>query len=687
MNRIAKFQFVKLSRNVFFCLVFCLFFCTANAFARTIDEDQSDYDDSRVARVSMMRGDVQIRRADGDEWEAAAPNLPLVEGDRIATGENSTVEVQFDRDNYLRLNADSILKIVTLSDSGVAVSLPEGALSLRIGRFKKNREFFEIDAPRTTVAVEQEGLYRIDAPQANRSSELLVTVRDGGEARVYTETSGYTVRSNRTARVFLDGAYAGDSDFSAANNRDDFDDWVATREDQIERRRNRDADAYYDSTIFGADDLGEYGEWINTNQYGWVWRPSVAATAAYSDWTPYRYGHWRYLPGYGWTWIADEPWGWATSHYGRWVWVDDYWNWCPHDQYRPRHSRWQAALVIFVNIGRDLCWYPLPYDYDYSYNRRARRVVYRNTTIINNNKIVINQPQRRTRAEQMDSVYSNIMVKVPIEDFGKIRRSGGKVKRDEAIQALDRIKTKNEIVVELPEYARNSEARIGRGREIVRKRESLGSAERRLETNEQIGASVRAKNVSLDERLRGERIFKNRQPKTRDDSTQTPTTQNSGERVTVNGNQIRTGIFERSSRKRGRQNDVDSNGGSDSERPQPRATRKAERAEEPPIVPIESPVDQVRKSERRNERKEERRREQPQDNPTEQPQQQPIFQPRAREPKERSEPRNEPRNEPSPKREESRPEPKREEPKPQREESKRDNSRPSITERKSNPDN
>ena len=40
---------------------------------------------ARVARISYISGDVQIRRADSREWEKAVQNLPIVEGDEIAT--------------------------------------------------------------------------------------------------------------------------------------------------------------------------------------------------------------------------------------------------------------------------------------------------------------------------------------------------------------------------------------------------------------------------------------------------------------------------------------------------------------------------------------------------------------------------------------------------------------------------
>ena len=40
---------------------------------------------ARVARISFLRGDVLIKRAGIDDWERASLNLPIVEGDQIAT--------------------------------------------------------------------------------------------------------------------------------------------------------------------------------------------------------------------------------------------------------------------------------------------------------------------------------------------------------------------------------------------------------------------------------------------------------------------------------------------------------------------------------------------------------------------------------------------------------------------------
>src|SRR5580765_3888694 len=58
----------------------------------TTDDDETPDVTARVARISFIRGEVKIRRADQDDWETATLNLPVVEGDEIATDGTSRVE-------------------------------------------------------------------------------------------------------------------------------------------------------------------------------------------------------------------------------------------------------------------------------------------------------------------------------------------------------------------------------------------------------------------------------------------------------------------------------------------------------------------------------------------------------------------------------------------------------------------
>src|SRR3954464_2631010 len=44
---------------------------------------------------------------------------------------------------------------------------------------------------------------------------------------------------------------------------------------------------------------------------GGVWEPAQVEVG----WRPYTRGRWV-QSDYGWTWLSNEPWGWATYHYG-----------------------------------------------------------------------------------------------------------------------------------------------------------------------------------------------------------------------------------------------------------------------------------------------------------------------------------------------------------------------------------
>ncbi len=387
-------------KKIWWALLLAMPFFVLNAsFAQANSDDETPDVTARVARISFLSGDVQIKRGDQTDWERATSNLPVVEGDEIISESGARLEIQFNSETFLRLSENARLKVTTLRDEGIAVSLPEGSLSLRVLNFDKAQTFFEIDAPQTTVSIEKSGMYRVDAG-GKTDAEVHISVTDAGQARVYSENSGFTLKNGRRATVQLSGALAGEwGTADALSDADDFDKWVLGRDAiAAQRLRNADYDKYYDRDMYGAEDLSEYGEWIYTKKYGYVWRPYRAQLSAYADWSPYRYGQWRWLPPYGWTWVNDEPWGWATYHHGRWVHERGDWLWSPYPQTRGRRSWWRPALVVLSHIGSNICWYPLPYHYGY-YNYNSYYVDRRkyNTTIINNTVVVNPAPNPTPR--------------------------------------------------------------------------------------------------------------------------------------------------------------------------------------------------------------------------------------------------------------------------------------------------
>ena len=132
-NKLPLILFLSL-----FLTVLCL---PAVAFAD--DNEGDDYDvKARVVRISLLHGDVSLKRHDSQDWETARLNAPLVEGDTISTGNNARVEIQIDGRNFVRLSSDSVLRIITLRDQGVALSLADGTATMRLARFEKDNEYF-----------------------------------------------------------------------------------------------------------------------------------------------------------------------------------------------------------------------------------------------------------------------------------------------------------------------------------------------------------------------------------------------------------------------------------------------------------------------------------------------------------------------------------------------------------------
>ncbi|MGA2532139.1 MAG: cell envelope integrity protein TolA [Candidatus Aminicenantales bacterium] len=106
--------------------------------------------------------------------------------------------------------------------------------------------------------------------------------------------------------------------------------------------RNEDSSYFYDR-------LSPYGNWVDLNNYGYVWTPRHMGYR----WRPYSDGHWVWTD-YGWTWIANEEWGDIPFHYGRWGWDNEIgWFWLPG-------TVWGPAWVTWRSNNQYMGWAPLP---------------------------------------------------------------------------------------------------------------------------------------------------------------------------------------------------------------------------------------------------------------------------------------------------------------------------------------
>jgi len=177
--------------------------------------------------------------------------------------------------------------------------------------------------------------------------------------------------------------------------------------------------------------LSPHGEWVVVGSYGRCWRPTRVTVG----WRPYCDGHWRRTDA-GWYWVSDEPWGWATYHYGRWDWSVGFgWVWVPHTQ-------WAPAWVAWRHGGGYVGWAPLPPSarfgargvlevreptsppraFVFVSEQRLMEPV-RPTTVIVNNTTIINKTVNITKVEVVNQTVINEGPRPEVIE----RRSGRKV--------------------------------------------------------------------------------------------------------------------------------------------------------------------------------------------------------------------------------------------------------------------
>ena len=119
-------------------------------------------------------------------------------------------------------------------------------------------------------------------------------------------------------------------------------------------------------TVTFRERLSPYGRWVSTS-YGEAWVPGGVAVG----WRPYADGRWV-LTEYGWTFVSDDPWGWATWHYGNWVMASNVgWVWVPGRLWAPAWVSWRygGGYAAWAPIG------PAGYRVVYGYSSPAWVVV------------------------------------------------------------------------------------------------------------------------------------------------------------------------------------------------------------------------------------------------------------------------------------------------------------------------
>ncbi len=209
------------------------------------------------------------------------------------------------------------------------------------------------------------------------------------------------------------------------------------------------------------DQLSPYGVWVDDAELGRVFIPEQA------QYVPYTNGHWEYTD-IGFVWVSDEPFAWATSHYGRWAYSNAYnrWAWLPDTQWGPAWVEWREtgdyfgwaplAPDVVINVGYqppieawhycpaahitdvNIVNYYVPRERVVAIHREARPIEARAT--IANRRVIVGPPPAKLREHR-------IAVKAtPINRVDA--RSVGVLKAAEARAAEDRARERKQVVDE-----------------------------------------------------------------------------------------------------------------------------------------------------------------------------------------------------------------------------------------------
>ncbi len=145
-----------------------------------------------VARISLINGDVSVRRGDSGEVIAAAVNAPLVASDRILTGSGARTELQLDAANRLRVAADSDLRLAEIEYRRYTVELGRGTITWHVSRTSGSD--IHISTPSVSIRPVQPGDYRVTV---NEDGTTEVTARMG-EAEIYSPRGVERVKRGKT---------------------------------------------------------------------------------------------------------------------------------------------------------------------------------------------------------------------------------------------------------------------------------------------------------------------------------------------------------------------------------------------------------------------------------------------------------------------------------------------------------
>jgi hypothetical protein len=300
------------------------------------------------ATVRNIRGEGYLQATQGAEPQGLTLNSPVLPGDGVWTSRTGMVDLFLADGNHVWMDSDTRADLDKLpgdeaSDEKILrLRLWKGSLLLDL-RVCSPECSYLVTTPSATVGPLQEGLYYVEVESVDRTRvaamQGLCTVASAGE-------------SVRLAAYQMTYAEYGYPPTAPVNSQVSAAALLGFRESCLPARSAGSSAKYLPSSLDAyAPDLDANGTWMNTAEYGYVWRPNAVP----ADWAPYTNGRWVYNP-WGMTWVPYEVWGWAPFHYGRWIFSAGFgWGWCPMPYFAP------AWVSFWWGDDGWLGWCPMGY--------------------------------------------------------------------------------------------------------------------------------------------------------------------------------------------------------------------------------------------------------------------------------------------------------------------------------------
>jgi hypothetical protein len=305
----------------------------------------------RYARVGDFEGTVEVQVRAADAWEPALRNMPLGELAWLRTEAASRVELELDDGSVLRLGGDSVAELSDYTRLSTGQRITLISLDHGLAYFTgaaEGKDALMLAVPGAQVTVRRGARLRLEA----REQWSQIAAGEGA-ARFSSPTAEFDLEEGQMAR--LDPAHPARFFLYREISPLDTDRWSDERDKVLASNASA---GHVPQLRYGVADLDANGVWIQSSDFGAVWKPKMPEV-----WAPFRNGKWRWYDELGYTWVSDDSWGWLPYHYGRWIQQEGTgWVWAPGKSavFKPGEVYWlkSAKLVGWGPLGPGEEWKP-----------------------------------------------------------------------------------------------------------------------------------------------------------------------------------------------------------------------------------------------------------------------------------------------------------------------------------------